>query len=70
MENGDIVVPLVSTNDNFADFFTKALKPPAFYKFRNHIMNIDPNRSRPACSAGGCSSEHGGVSESGPLADV
>ena len=60
----------MSTNDNFSDFFTKALKPPAFYKFRNHIMNIDPNRSRPACSAGGCSSEHGGVSESGPLADV
>ena len=38
VENGDIVVPLVSTNDNFSDCFTKALKPPAFYTFRNHIM--------------------------------
>ena len=67
VENGDLVVPLVSTVDNYSDFFTKALKPPAFYKFRNLIMNVDPERCRADSSTGGGSSEHGGVSESGPL---
>ena len=33
-------VPLISTLNNYADFFTKTLKPAQFFKIRNYIMNI------------------------------
>ena len=35
-------MPFVSTVDNFADFFTKALAGPQFFKLRDAIMNINP----------------------------
>ena len=40
VEAMQITVPLVSTVDNQADFFTKPLPPPAFLKFRSRIMNL------------------------------
>ena len=40
VEEGRIVVPFVSTADNYADFFTKPLKPARFFHLRNLIMNI------------------------------
>ena len=39
VENMQIVVPFVSTVDNLADFFTKALPPKKFFALRNLIMN-------------------------------
>ena len=33
-------MPLVSTVNNYADFFTKPLKSKAFFGLRNKIMNI------------------------------
>ena len=36
----ELNVPLVSTVNNFADFFTKALKPGSFTSMRNKIMNM------------------------------
>ena len=35
-----ISVPFVKTTDNWADFFTKPLKPKHFTAMRNSIMNI------------------------------
>ena len=43
VEAGELVVPLVSTKDNHADFLTKCLDLPTFNKFRASIMNIDPS---------------------------
>ena len=40
VEAGELVVPLVRTDDNAADFFTKPMPPDKFIKFRNIIMNI------------------------------
>jgi len=40
VEDLDIVVPFVKTHENYADFFTKTLKPAQFFKIRNYIMNI------------------------------
>ena len=40
VEEGRLVVPFVSTNDNLADFFTKPLKPARFFYLRNIIMNV------------------------------
>ena len=40
VEAYEIVVPLVKTDDNPADFFTKPMAPDKFVKFRNYIMNI------------------------------
>ena len=40
VEEGRLVVPFVSTNDNLADFFTKPLKPARFFHLRNIIMNV------------------------------
>ena len=37
-------MPLVSTVNNFADFFTKALKPGSFTSMRNTIMDIKSTR--------------------------
>ena len=36
-----LVVPLVKTDDNLSDFFTKVLPPRMFIHLRNRIMNID-----------------------------
>ena len=40
VEDGRLVVPFVSTVDNYADFFTKPLKPCRFFSLRDKIMNI------------------------------
>ena len=40
VEQQRITVPFVKTVDNWADFFTKALKPKQFTAMRNAIMNI------------------------------
>ncbi len=40
VESHRIIVPFVSTDDNYSDFFTKALRTPVFMKFRRTIMNI------------------------------
>ena len=40
VEEGRLVVPFVATADNYADFFTKPLKPVRFFHLRNLIMNI------------------------------
>ena len=36
----ELVVPLVKTDVNPADFFTKAVKAPTFFKFRAEVMNL------------------------------
>ena len=38
-------VPFVSTVNNYADIFTKALKAPTFFRLRDQIMNV-PERLR------------------------
>ena len=40
VEEGRIVVPFVSSEDNLADFFTKPLKPVRFFVLRDKIMNV------------------------------
>jgi len=42
VEAFELNVPLISTvnNFNYADFFTKTLKPGSFSSMRNKIMNI------------------------------
>ena len=40
LEAKELRVPLVSTVNNYADFFTKPLKSKAFFGLRNKIMNI------------------------------
>ena len=40
VEAMELRVPLVSTINNYADFFTKPLKSKAFFALRNKIMNI------------------------------
>ena len=42
VEAFELNVPLVSTSNNYADFFTKPLKPSSFSAMRNKIMNINP----------------------------
>ena len=39
VENFEIEVPFVRTDDNIGDFFTKPLKPTKFYAMRRKIMN-------------------------------
>ena len=36
----EIVVPLVGTKDNDADFFTKPLAPKRFKYLRRRVMNL------------------------------
>ena len=36
----EIVVPLVNTKDNDADFFTKPLAPKRFKMLRRRVMNL------------------------------
>ena len=40
VESHRLTIPFVSTDDNYSDFFTKALKTAVFMRFRNTIMNI------------------------------
>ena len=40
VEEGRLVVPFVSSEDNLADFFTKPLKPVRFFVLRDKIMNV------------------------------
>ena len=40
VEKFELRVPLVSTVNNYADFFTKPLKSKVFFGLRNKIMNI------------------------------
>jgi hypothetical protein len=40
VEAQEIVVPLVSTDDNDADFFTKPLPPKRFKMLRRKVMNL------------------------------
>ena len=40
VEAFELNVPLISTVNNYADFFTKTLKPGSFSSMRNKIMNI------------------------------
>jgi len=48
VENHTLRVPFVATTDNYADFFTKALAGPQFFKLRDAIMNIgSPAHSYP-----------------------
>ena len=42
VENGEIVVPYVNTQDNEADFFTKPLEGKLFFELRDRIMNVAP----------------------------
>ena len=39
VENGELVVPYVNTDENLADFFTKPLSAKKFFLIRNKIMN-------------------------------
>ena len=36
----ELRVPFVRSELNMADFFTKPLAAPAFFRFRNFIMNV------------------------------
>jgi hypothetical protein len=38
IENGEVILKWVSTHDQQADIFTKALPAPAFHKFRKELM--------------------------------
>ena len=40
VENDEIIVPLVNTHDNDADFFTKPLPPKRFKFLRRKVMNL------------------------------
>ena len=46
VEQGELVVPLVKTAENLADFFTKPLPWKQFESMRNTIMNV-PDRRPP-----------------------
>ena len=46
VEEFEVEVPFVRTDDNLADFFTKAMKSaPKFFNFRAQIMNEPPHAS-------------------------
>ena len=48
IENGELVVPYVKTDDNLADFFTKSLPPKKFFPLRDKIMNVSSDsRDKP-----------------------
>ena len=49
VENHVLRVPFVRTDDNLADFFTKALPPARFFQLRDKIMNV----TRPVSGDGG-----------------
>ena len=45
------MVPLIRTDVNPADFFTKPMSADKFFKFRNYIMNINPRTALAATCA-------------------
>ena len=45
--------PFVSTNDNLADFFTKALPSQTFFPLRDAIMNVHPSQRERDVATGG-----------------
>ena len=45
VEEGELIVPLVRTHENSADFLTKAMPPDKFFAFRDYIMNVPGNTS-------------------------
>ena len=51
VEDHEIVVPLIRTDVNPADFFTKPMSADKFFKFRNYIMNINPRTALAATCA-------------------
>ena len=44
VESHEIIVPLVNTHDNDADFFTKPLPPKRFKFLRRKVMNLSTDR--------------------------
>ena len=50
VEQGQIRVPFVRTDDNIADFFTKPLSSKRFFYLRDIIMNV-PSRADSAALA-------------------
>ena len=52
VEDHLITVPFVRTDDNIADFFTKALESKRFFRLRDSIMNIAPEHRACRVSAG------------------
>ena len=44
-EAQEIIVPLVNTHDNDADFFTKPLAPKRFKLLRRKIMNLQESHA-------------------------
>ena len=45
VENLQVTVPYVATDDNIADFFTKGLKANKFFAMRDKIMNVPASAS-------------------------
>ena len=59
VEDHLITVPFVRTDDNIADFFTKALESKRFFRLRDSIMNVAPQHR--ACRASASSSPRAGL---------
>ena len=51
VEAEEIIVPLVRTDDNAADFLTKPMTPEKFVKFRDFLMNIKTRGSKLSADA-------------------
>jgi len=65
VEELQIVVPYVPTDENVADFFTKALPADKFYKFRARVMGLQQYSQSPTPGGSALSTpvvECGGVS--------
>ena len=45
VEAHELVVPLIKTDDNPADFFTKPMSSDKFFKFHDIIMNVGSRSS-------------------------
>ena len=52
VEDHLLTVPFVRTDDNIADFFTKALESKRFFRLRDTIMNVAPEHRACRASAG------------------
>ena len=46
VEEGQLTVPYVRTDENMADFFTKVLPTAQFFALRDRIMNCDAQAAR------------------------
>ena len=53
VESQEIIVPLVNTQDNDADFFTKPLPPKRFKFLRRKVMNLEGDSYSPQPSIAG-----------------